>query len=211
MNATTKDGLSALISEGGFEAYGRFWAFIELFHTMQINRSEFSETIRINERTLIKHLQMNQRSLPKLLELFRECLGIVLVKFNKTYGIVYKTTIPNSMEYITKRTKRKPHKEIEVDKEIEKEIDTDKDEKKKHKHGEYFHVLLTDTEKEKLVEKLTETGFNKWVKILDEGIELKGYKYKNHYLAILKWFNKEDAAESAEEKKAREIEEWIHE
>ncbi len=86
-----------------------------------------------------------------------------------------------------------------------------KDEKKKHKHGEYFHVLLTDTEKEKLIEKLTEKGFNKWVKILDEGIELKGYKYKSHYLAILKWFNGENKKEDEKSKKERELEEWANE
>ena len=106
MNATQKDGLSALIDNGGFEAYGRFWAFMELFYSMQINKIEFSEKIRINERTLIKHLQMNQRSLPKLLRNFSNCLGIVFRKFDETYGIVYETTIPNSLTYLRNRSRK---------------------------------------------------------------------------------------------------------
>ncbi len=81
----------------------------------------------------------------------------------------------------------------------------------KHKYGEYFHVLLTDAEKEKLVDRLTETGFNEWVKKLDEGIELKGYKYKNHYLAILKWFNKDGKKAVEKLKQDKELEEWINE
>lgn len=58
---------------------------------------------------------------------------------------------------------------------------------KRHKYGEYKHVLLTDEQKEKLIQELGEHKFNYWIKTLDEGIELKGYKYKNHYLAIKKW------------------------
>jgi len=59
----------------------------------------------------------------------------------------------------------------------------------KHKYGEYKHVLLTDEEYEKLKDKVDNR--EEWIKKLDEGIELKGYKYKNHYLAILKWYKSE--------------------
>jgi hypothetical protein len=33
--------------------------------------------------------------------------------------------------------------------------------------------------------------YERWIKELDEGIELKGYVYKSHYLAIKRWKNKE--------------------
>lgn len=59
----------------------------------------------------------------------------------------------------------------------------------KHKYGEYQHVLLSDDELDKLKAK-----FKDWearIKRLDEGIEMKGYKYKNHYLTILKWAEKD--------------------
>jgi len=81
-------------------------------------------------------------------------------------------------------------KEKELEKELEKEKDKRGKKEEKHKYGEYSHVLLTDTEYQKIQ---TKTGnADKWIKILDEGIELKGYKYKSHYLAVLKWYKKDE-------------------
>jgi len=70
-----------------------------------------------------------------------------------------------------------------------------KEEKKpgKKKYGEFKNVLLTDDEKEKLIAKFGTKGAKHWVKTLDEGIEMKGYKYKSHYLAILKWSKRPNA------------------
>ena len=59
----------------------------------------------------------------------------------------------------------------------------------KHKYGEYQNVLLTDDEYNKLKQKFNDNVTNV-IKELDEGIELHGYKYKSHYLAILKWQEK---------------------
>ncbi|MGI9118434.1 MAG: replisome organizer [Minisyncoccia bacterium] len=60
------------------------------------------------------------------------------------------------------------------------------------KYGEYKHVLLTDIEKQKLKDRFGAVKAKQLVTTLDEGIELKGYKYKNHYLAILKWESSEN-------------------
>ncbi len=57
----------------------------------------------------------------------------------------------------------------------------------KHKHGEYCHVLLTSDEYLKLCEEWGESETLRMIKTLDEGIETKGYKYKNHNLALRKW------------------------
>lgn len=66
-------------------------------------------------------------------------------------------------------------------------IDKEKKEKPtRHKYGEYKNVLLSDEDLDKLKAKFP----NDWeerIENLSEGIELKGYKYKNHYLAICKW------------------------
>ena len=56
---------------------------------------------------------------------------------------------------------------------------------KKHKYGEYKHVLLTDDDLENLKNKYT--NYEELIKYLDEYIEMKGYKAKNHKLAIEKW------------------------
>ena len=69
----------------------------------------------------------------------------------------------------------------------------------KHKHGEYQKVLLTDNEVEKLIEEYGKDMVVKLIKFLDEYIEMKGYKAKNHYLAIKKWVV--DAVKERESKK----------
>ena len=84
---------------------------------------------------------------------------------------------------------------------------TDKEIDKKHKYGEYGHVLLTDKELEKVKERYT--NWEDLIRMLDEGIELKGYKYKNHYLALLKWAEKDGKAAKKEEKSYEErVKEW---
>jgi len=74
---------------------------------------------------------------------------------------------------------------IELGKEIEKE-------KKpiRHRYGEYSRVLLNDLELEKLKDKFYD--YETKIKNLDEYIEMKGTKYKNHYLTILKWAEKDN-------------------
>ena len=57
----------------------------------------------------------------------------------------------------------------------------------KHKKGEYGHVLLTDEQEEKLIDEYGGILAVKAITFLDEYIEMKGYKAKNHYLAIKKW------------------------
>lgn len=57
----------------------------------------------------------------------------------------------------------------------------------KHKYGEYKNILLSDEEKQKLKEKFGVVKAKKMIENMSEAIEMKGYKYKSHYLALLKW------------------------
>ena len=57
-------------------------------------------------------------------------------------------------------------------------------------YGEFKNVRLTDAERDKLIEKYEESGFNERVAELSEGIASKGYKYKNHYATLLAWDRK---------------------
>lgn len=57
----------------------------------------------------------------------------------------------------------------------------------KHIYGEYKHVRLTDSERDKLMNEYGETEALEAIRYLDEYIEMKGYKAKSHYLAIRKW------------------------
>jgi predicted phage replisome organizer len=78
-----------------------------------------------------------------------------------------------------------------IDKDIDKEIDIDIENKKenikekKNKYGFYKHVLLTPSEYQKLQDEYN--NYEELITFLDEYIEMKGYKAKNHYLCIKKW------------------------
>lgn len=87
-----------------------------------------------------------------------------------------------------------PHmeNEIEIEREDGKAI---KEKRAKSIYGEYKHVRLTDKEHASLKDKLGDK-LDFWIKELDEGLELKGYKYKSHYLAILKWAGREVKAKA---------------
>lgn len=73
--------------------------------------------------------------------------------------------------------------EYEYDNEKEKNI---KKESPKKKYGTYKNVLLSDKQLDQL-KKDFPTDWEQKIETLSEGIELKGYKYKNHLLAIKKW------------------------
>ena len=58
---------------------------------------------------------------------------------------------------------------------------------KKSKLGTYLNVLLTDAELLKLIEKLGQEKTVAVIKNFSELKEMKGYKYKSDYLALLRW------------------------
>lgn len=62
----------------------------------------------------------------------------------------------------------------------------------KHKYGEYSHVSLTDTEYRRLLSEWGEDKLKHMIQVLDEGIEAKGYKYKNYALALRTWERNEN-------------------
>lgn len=78
-------------------------------------------------------------------------------------------------------------KSIEIDIEIEKEKENTALKEQKHIHGEYSHVLLKDSEYQKLIDEYGQEMAESCITYLDEYIEMKGYKAKSHYLCIKKW------------------------
>ena len=60
----------------------------------------------------------------------------------------------------------------------------------KHKYGTHNNVLLTDEEHQKLKERFP-NDYHEKIDMLSEGLALKGYKYKSHYLAVIKWAKNE--------------------
>lgn len=116
---------------------------------------------------------------------FKEELARLDIKSNGAY-----TWLPDGCQVVANRLPQDSIEEISIE---EKSIDnnitssaTPKSKPTKHKYGEYKNVLLTDDEYIKLQEKFPNDYAQK-IETLSEGLELKGYKYKSHYLAILKW------------------------
>jgi len=60
----------------------------------------------------------------------------------------------------------------------------------KHKYGRYNNVLLTDTQLAQLEAEFPD--WEKWIETLSNGIESKGYVYKNHLATIRNWARKDN-------------------
>lgn len=123
----------------------------------------------------------------------------------KGFAKLDKTICSKQQMEVAEKTNRfvpndKPIPDINTD--INTDVNTYKDtqdkpaKSQKQKHGEYKHVLLTSDEYQRLCEEWGEQEVLRMIKILDEGIETKGYKYKNHNLALRKWRANEKQARS---------------
>ena len=66
-----------------------------------------------------------------------------------------------------------------------------RNENKKKKYGSYKNVKLTDEQVKKLQERYN-SHYEKHIEQFSKGIKMKEYGYKDHYLAILKWFPLEE-------------------
>jgi hypothetical protein len=105
----------------------------------------------------------------------------------------------------TERERREREEKSRVDKEIEKStVEADEEEireetphmasspsekKKPSKKcfGDYKHVRLTEDEFNRLENEYGSVNTEEAIKYLDEYIEMKGTKYKNHNLVLRKW------------------------
>ena len=132
-------------------------------------------------------------------------------KENKAYTLSDTVGIPdgipndNQMETQVRLGKDSIGKDSIDKNSIDKDNIVDMEEKKKekantkHKYGEYKHVLLTDSEYSKLLEQYGSSNLKDIITYLDEYLEMKGTKYKSHYMVIKKW-----GAEAALKKRSEE-------
>lgn len=74
--------------------------------------------------------------------------------------------------------------------------DQTRDTSTKKPYGEFQNVTLSDEEYEKLVKRFGQAAADGWIETLSSGIANKGYKYKNHYAAILSWERRESRKET---------------
>ena len=129
------------------------------------------------------------KAVKKLIE-----LGLIeVVSFDGRHRKIRSRLVKNTMQNNKKY-------EADCDKVLAINIDNNKDIKNskctKHIYGEFKHVRLSDEDINKL-NKLT-SDIDVWIKKLDEYIEQTGKSYKNHYLTIRNWINKEKPKEKKE-------------
>ena len=96
---------------------------------------------------------------------------------------------PDDVKTMSDKSKSKSKSKSKIkSKSIEKNIE------EKNPHGEFLHVLLTDSEYSKLVERFGEERAEEYIRKLDRYIETyptKGNKYQSHYATILTWIDKD--------------------
>lgn len=117
---------------------------------------------------------------------FQEELALLNIKDNGSYSL----SCDDGCQVVAERLPQVSIGKVSI---VEDSIDKSsidkakKNKQQKHKYGAYQHVLLTDNEMQKLLDDLGKEMYSKCITFLDEYIEMKGYKAKNHNLAIRKW------------------------
>lgn len=118
---------------------------------------------------------------------FQEELKQLGIKDNGSYTL----GLPSGCQVVAERLPQDSiDKESIVEVSVDKVNNSTPTATKKHKYGEHNNVLLTDEEYKKLQEKFP-YDYEEKINTLSEGLALKGYKYKSHYLAVLKWAKNE--------------------
>ena len=104
---------------------------------------------------------------------------------------------------------------IKEDKIKEDKVKEDIKEKIKHKYWEYKNVLITDKQKNKLLEDFGEKEFSLYIKKLDEYIQIKWASYKDHNLVMRNWKNnsvekKEENKKTFEKEGKKDYLKWLY-
>lgn len=140
----------------------------KLVHSYNLFIIDEEEWIFYNRR-LLSHLEKRLQSKQKMSEWWKKAMA-------KRWGddkVVISEVIRSDNKVKERKGKESKVKEI------------------KHKYGEFKKILLSEKEKNKLIEDYWQVTFDNYIKILDEWIEMKWYKYKNHNLAIRNWINRD--------------------
>lgn len=122
--------------------------------------------------------------------LFQEEFKMLGIKENKAYTLDVSKMETPCIQSVSSDLGLGLDKDLDIGKELDSDTgkeDTPAPKEPKHKYGEYQHVLLTDTDRERLVNDYGEDLTHDAIKYLDEYLETSGKKYKNHYLVMRKW------------------------
>ena len=112
----------------------------------------------------------------------------LMLKENKSYSLKNDECIQNvySLETQDRLGKDRIGKDS-IGEESEETSSSFAPKESKHTYGTYKHVRLTDSDLENLSSEYGQQMTDACITFLDEYIEMKGYKAKNHYLCIKRW------------------------
>ena len=171
------DGFSNQVSLSMFKAHASVQDLEALLEKRYVYQFE-------NGVIVIKHWRMSNalrkdRYTPTV---FQEELAQLSLKDNGAY-----TRLPNGCQMVAKRLPQDRLGKDSIGKDSIGESETPAPKEQKHARGEYKHVKLTDNQRDQLVRDYGMQMTEDCITYLDEYIEMKGYKAKNHYLCIKKW------------------------
>lgn len=210
-NALHDAKIEKLIMKYGIEGYGLYFACVEII-AGALTSENITFELEHDSEVLAHKFKIDTLKVEKMMKYM---IGLGLFQFNHETNRIICLKLASRLDISTSNNPeikkiikdKNYYKLLESNSRLDKisldEIRIDEKKKKekpvKHKYGEYKHVLLTDDEYKKLKDKFTD-NISYWIKTLDEGIELKGYKYKSHYLAILKWESKNGKNKNTDDK-----------
>ena len=171
-----------------------FYLALMLESTSTEGHLRFSELVPYNEDMLASITDTNIDIVRSAMKVFLE-LGMIQVLEN---GTLFLPEVPRrigkeceSAERV--RLFRENQKALQCNSDVTKCNDIKKEDKEedkdnnRHIFGEFKHVRLTNEELRRLNEDYGEAETKRAIKYLDEYIEMKGAKYKNHNLVLRKW------------------------
>ena len=187
----------------GWEGYGIYFAFIEVL-------SEQSNYMFPSKAVASLELGLGVAK-PLLDDFLSEAVSVGLLKEKDDY--IFSESLLRRMEIKAERSKKlslagrkgglkaarlkqesKQGSSIKGKERKGKEIKGKEIKEKKNTYGEFNNVLLSDTEKKKLVAKFGETDTDYWIEKVSEYCERTGKEYASHYLTILSWERKEESS-----------------
>lgn len=217
-NARHDPKISEMLAEYGMQGYGIYWCVIEMLREQKGYKLELK---RLNAIAMQTHTNKNEIEMfikdgIDEFNLFRSdgeyFWSESLLKRMQVRDDKSKKARQSAMARWSKtkpNRKMRPHsdrnaknkRKVKVKKQAKKKTTKPK----RKKYGEYKHVLLTPSQYDNLLQKWGQRKLDHMIQKLDEGIEMKGYKYKNHNLAIQNW-EKRDKSEIPSEPTQYEVE-----
>jgi len=185
-SAVKNEKIQSLMDDHGIAGYGIYFILVELCAEKVDQRLNPEINIKW---PFIEYLTHSRRSTIRRVLDSCATAGLLVWESNDQQMVC---RIPKLLKRLDNWTKRSvvTSEQLPLEEEEEEEEEEKKNKNKKasrKKYGEYKHVLLTDKQLEDLKEEFGEDKLKGLIKLVDEGVERKGYRYKNFKLVIKAW------------------------